>query len=84
MRTIFYLAALCLTLLMFTPAKAQQITLDNITTMTNKGVGAIYKENTVIGYYMFYDAGKVGTFKSKYILKIYDQNLNLLMATANL
>jgi hypothetical protein len=64
-------------LLLSTVAMAQNQTLNEVLKARQKGTGAIIKDNTVTGYFSFYELGK-SKGKRNYQLNIMDQNLTLL------
>ncbi|MBD0256492.1 MAG: hypothetical protein ICV83_12305 [Cytophagales bacterium] len=59
-------------------AQAQQKTLDNVLTIQLRNMGPIYNKNQVTGYYMFYKVDKINGKMNSYLLRIFDQNLNVV------
>jgi hypothetical protein len=59
-------------------AQAQRQTLDNVLTIQLRNMGPIYNKNQVTGYYMFYKVDKVSGKLNSYLLRILDQNLNVV------
>lgn len=64
--------------LYFQAVDAQKYTLDNVLTAKSRGTGAIIKDNTVTGYYSFYELEKKEKKTKTYQLNILDQNLSPL------
>ncbi len=62
-------------LISFTDLNAQTQVLNNVLSAKTRGTGAIIKENTVMGYYSFYELDKKDRKTRNYQLSIYDQNL---------
>ena len=55
---------------------AQTKTIENVLRVQLRNTGQIIKDNTVSGYYMFYQVDKVDRHNNSYLLSILDENLN--------
>jgi hypothetical protein len=57
---------------------SQKQSLDNVLNAKARGIGAIMKDNTVSGYFSFYELDKNDKRAKNYQLSIFDQNLSPL------